>query len=95
LLRWNRSRVSAKRGECLSERFEGHQGQTGDRAKTPKIRAELFFWRARGGPKARFGARNPTSKAAKAHAFLGNDRATLSTHAGFKAISIGQSLKTP
>ena len=47
MLRWNRPRDSAKRKSLYQSASKPIKGQTEERAKTSKIRAELFFHRAR------------------------------------------------
>jgi hypothetical protein len=82
--------------ESLSERFEDHQGPNRRWCEDAEDQCRIIFSaRATSGRRARDEHADPISKAAKAHAFSGNDRATLSTHAGFKAISIARARKLP
>jgi hypothetical protein len=90
--RWNRLRGQREARESLSERLEDHQASIGEVSEDPEDQSRIIFSpRSDLRPRARVGRgfiRDLIAKSAKAHAFLGNDRATLSTHAGFKAISI-------
>ena len=75
--------------ESLSERFEHHQGPNrGPREDREDQSRIIFFARAQRSRGARAAGADFISKAAKPHAFSGNDRATHSTHARFKAISL-------
>jgi hypothetical protein len=75
--------------ESLSERFETHQGPNrGAREDLEDQSRIIFSSRAHRTRGARAARADFVSKAAKPHAFSGNDRATLSTHARFKAISL-------
>jgi hypothetical protein len=82
--------------ESLSERFETHQGTNRRAREDLEDQSRIIFLprsprtRAHALPRA-----DSISKAAKPHTFSGNDRATLSTRARFKAILLVRARKLP
>jgi hypothetical protein len=99
VLRWNRLRGQHEARESLSERLEDHQASIREESQDLEDQTRIIFSSrssdGRVASAASAAERDLISKSAKAHAFLGNVRATLSTHAGFKAISIARARKVP